>query len=116
MPNLAEQLKRDGHLLAKSPRPKKQPKRIPAMSAKRKKEAREYSKLRKAFFEGQPLCGAYWFIWPNRPTRPIATDIHHMRGRGKYYLDTLYWLPVCREAHLWIHANPKEARALGLLA
>lgn len=116
MPNLTEQLKRDGNLLAKSPRPKKQPKRIPAMSAKRKKEAAIYSKKRKAFLEAHPLCQATWLIWPNRPTRPAATDTHHVKGRlTGYYLDERTWLAVSREAHNWIHSHPTEARRLGLL-
>lgn len=112
MPNLTEQLKRDGHLLAKSPRPKKQPKRIPAMSAKRKKEAAIYSKKRKAFLAKWPACQALIAT----VCFERATDIHHMEGRLKgNYLNESTWLPVCRDCHNWIHSHPTLARTLGLL-
>ena len=97
------------------PTPKKR-KRIPAMSEKRKKDAAIYSKKRKAFLEAHPLCQATWLIWPNRPTRPIATEVHHVKRRGKHYLDESSWLAVGREAHVFIHSHPTEARRLGLLA
>lgn len=37
------------------------------------------------------------------------TDIHHMKGRGKYYMDTSTWLAVCRNCHNWIENNPQDA-------
>jgi hypothetical protein len=42
-------------------------------------------------------------------------DVHHMKRRGKYFLDTSSWLAVSRQAHDWIHSNPKEATAMGWL-
>lgn len=117
MPNLTEQLKRDGNLLTRSqPKGKAPRRRIPAMSKKRQREAREYSKKRKAFLEARPLCEATWVIWPNRPTRPASTEVHHVKRRGKFYLDESSWLAVGREAHVWLHSHPKEARRLCLLA
>lgn len=45
-----------------------------------------------------------------------ATDIHHRRGRiGSLLTDTQFFTPVCRQAHLFIHAHPSEAKALGLI-
>lgn len=124
MPNLTEQLKRDGNLLTRSqPTPKKR-KRIPAMSAKRKKEAAIYSKKRKAFLEARPYCMAFWLIVRHTKlmpmmgfygTAPASEEIHHVAKRGKNYLDESTWLAVCRWSHNWIEANKSTARKLGLL-
>lgn len=98
--------------LDRQPTPKKR-KRIPAMSAKRKKEAALYSKKRKAFLEKYPrcqVCGLFSLVhFPSE-------DVHHTKKRGKYYLDDSTWLAVCRGCHNRIHSNPKEARHLCLLA
>lgn len=45
----------------------------------------------------------------------LATDIHHKKGRGKYYLVVKYWLAVARVCHNWIGANHEEAKRLGLV-
>ena len=42
-----------------------------------------------------------------------ATDVHHMKGRGKYHLDTTTWLAVCRNCHMWIEENTVDAIELG---
>lgn len=103
-------------------------KRIPAMSAKRKGEVREYSRKRKIFLGLRPTCERWterWNVISDRGPSVIVTgtcgriadDVHHLKGRlDGNYLDDLTWLPVCRKCHDWIHAHPKEARELHLLA
>lgn len=89
-----------------------------------------YLKQRKAFLKANPCCHACWAImrqlskepdrkslmlklkWTAHPT----TDIHHIRGRGKWMLDENYWVAVCRKAHDFIHDKPEIAREAGLLA
>ncbi len=44
-----------------------------------------------------------------------ATEVHHLRGRGEYFLRTDTWLPVCSNCHHWCHDNDAEAREKGLL-
>ncbi len=44
-----------------------------------------------------------------------TTDVHHMAGRGIMTLAQATWLPVCRNCHDYIHANPQTARDLGYL-
>lgn len=67
-----------------------------------------YSKLRKKYLEDYPNC----MIYPHLK----STDIHHMRGRiGDLLCDTSWWMALSREAHSWIHDNPKEAREKGYL-
>ena len=110
--------------LARKPKGKAKRKRIPAMSAKRKGEAREYSRKRKAFLEEHPDCNVWFPAWVQGMgywAMPVcerkSTDVHHKAGRlGGNYLDETTWLPVCRACHNWIHTNPNAARALGLLA
>lgn len=69
---------------------------------------REYSKLRKQFLSEKPICRAKIHNCSIK-----ATDVHHMRGRGSYHLDTTTWLPVCRNCHMWIETNPEDAKELG---
>jgi hypothetical protein len=44
-----------------------------------------------------------------------SEDVHHVKGRGKYYLDESTWMAVCRKCHDWIHSHANSARAMGLL-
>ena len=120
--NLADWLARP----AKSIAPRK---RIPAMSAKRKKEAALYSKKRKAFLEAYPYCQAWSmimsYLWVNdqeymvkhAPSGcPRSEEIHHTRKpKQTYFLDETTWLAVSKWAHRWIEDNKSTARKLGLL-
>lgn len=45
----------------------------------------------------------------------LTEDLHHSRGRGKYYLAEDTWIPVCRAHHNWIHNNPAAAGKEGWL-
>lgn len=105
--------------------PLKRKTRLNPVSKKRAKELASYRRKRAAFLRAHPCCEAWLFIW-NRDLEfalqnplmlgvPAATDIHHVKGRGKYLNDESTWLAVSRTAHIWIHNNPSKARALGLL-
>jgi hypothetical protein len=69
---------------------------------------REYSKLRRKFLTDNSICRA-----KISKCTVVATDVHHMRGRGIYHLDVDTWLPVCRNCHTWIENNPVDAKELG---
>lgn len=79
-------------------------------SRKRQKLDQEYSTLRKDFLENRPYCEM------NIPGICLhhATDVHHKKGRGKYYLVVETWIPGCRPCHSWVEVHPKEAREMGL--
>lgn len=88
---------------------KEKPKPIPKKSAKRAKEDKTYTVLRKAFLEGK-ICQ----VNQDAP----ATEVHHTysgKDRDAHYLDVKTWLAVCPECHRWIHKFPAEARELGYL-
>lgn len=85
-------------------------KKINSVSEKRKKSNKIYSEERLKYLESHIFCKAKL---ENCTVR--ATDIHHMKGRlGELFLDTRYWLAVCRKCHTWITENPLKAIALGL--
>jgi len=128
MPNLQEQIKRDGHLLDR-PTPKQGKRgaarvRVKPVSDKRQRANREYLKRRAVFLATHPFCQAFFkiraFENPNNPPTtswPFSSEIHHTkRPKCKYLNDESTWLAVCRWSHDWIHAHPKDARALKLLA
>lgn len=80
------------------------------VSAKRKIQQKEYSPARVAFLTENEFCKArlpVCTMW--------ATEVHHMKGRiEELYLDTKFWLPVCRSCHDWIENHPNDAHDLGL--
>lgn len=87
---------------------KKPTKPISPRSSKRVKLDADYSKLRMAFLYANPMCAAHL---PGCGVQ--ATDVHHSKGRGRYYLITNTWVALCRSCHSWLEIHPKEAKALG---
>jgi len=68
----------------------------------------EYSKIRRDFLADKEICHAKLHCCTLK-----TTDVHHMKGRGKYLLDTSTWLPVCRKCHMYIETHTEEAKELG---
>ncbi len=117
--------------------PLKRTKRLSPVSKKRRKESAIYLKKRAAFLEAHPFCevwlqnngielvdvpdgldGTFSIISDGKTkTAPRSTEVHHTAGRtGENYLDESTWMAVSRQAHEWLHAHPREARAKGWLA
>jgi len=112
--------------------PIKRKKRLNPVSKKRKKVNKEYMELRDAYLASHPYC-EWWlaehgitmeqaivrngFVKVNGRVQsvPLATEIHHRRGRGKYLLDASTWIAVSSEGHRAIHNYPQEAYAKGYL-
>jgi hypothetical protein len=90
--------------------PKFEPKSraLPSKSPKRGALDQLYTKLRKEFLESNPHCKAHLVGCTGH-----STDVHHMKGRGKHYLERATWLSVCRSCHDWIEKHPIEAKDLG---
>lgn len=77
-------------------------------SSKKAKEDTVYTKLRRDYLTINPICQA-----KIPGCTGVATDIHHKKGRGQYYLITTTWMSACRQCHEWIETNPAEAKDLG---
>lgn len=85
---------------------RKKQKKIAPVSDKRLRQLAEYRKLRIEFLKDK-VCPI---------TKERATEVHHMNGReGERLNDISYFLGVSRYGHMWIHANPEEARLRGWL-
>jgi len=82
---------------------------IPSRSPKRKKEEVLYLTMREVFLKQHPFC----MMSITGICTVNATDIQHKKGRGKYYLDTRYWISGCRACHGYVTDHPKEAIELG---
>lgn len=109
-----------------NPKPRKGLRQV---SARRKRELKEYSERREAFLARPEnrwcpvwavLVAAISSSEGRRVTRKLlqerTTDVHHMAGRyGKLLNDERHWMAVSRIGHKWIHDNPNEARKLGWL-
>lgn len=90
-------------------KPPRQRTPIKKFSDKTRKLIAKYTDLRAIFLKDHPLCQANL-----TSCTKIATDVHHMKGRGKFLLDVLTWLSVCRNCHHWIEEHPEEAKQLNL--
>ena len=89
-------------------RPLKANKPIRRVSARRAKENKTYTVVRKQYIIEHPKCE----VCLHAP----ACDIHHRRGRWKSRLnDTEWWLAICRPCHDRNHGNPAWAYEKGLL-
>lgn len=81
--------------------------KLNAKSDKRKQQEKEYSKLRLAYLTLNKQCAVYPHL--------AATEVHHIKGRNRFYLDVSTWLAVSREGHEFIHNNVAIAREKGWL-
>tara|TARA_B100001093_G_scaffold504253_1_gene559790 strand:- start:25 stop:312 length:288 start_codon:yes stop_codon:yes gene_type:complete len=77
------------------------------VSKARREASKIYLTLRQSFLADLPLCEVC--------EKEKSTDVHHKKGRGKYYLDVDTWLSVCRKCHDRIHVNPSWARENGFI-
>lgn len=90
------------------PAPKK---RMPKVTPKRAKRLGFYRILRKGFLGANQDCQAKFACCSGR-----ASQVHHKASRvGDKLNDTRDFLAICAPCHLYLHAHPKQARALGLL-
>jgi hypothetical protein len=79
--------------------------RIPKESDKRKKEHTLYTVSRLQYLKDHPMCKMNIpFLCTSK-----ATEIQHLKGRGKYYLDTRFWMPACHACHTYATDHPAEA-------
>ena len=66
-----------------------------------------------------PLCEVGAPGTSCREKARLATQIHHLKGRGRrkhephLLIDTAFFRGVCDECHDWIHHHPTEARREG---
>jgi hypothetical protein len=101
-------------LLAKRPILKKDAfKKIKTVSGKKKAEDIIYSKLRKDFLDKPENSTCRAKLPGCLGVFKQDLTVHHMKGRGKYYLDTSTWIPLCLSCHEWVETHPKEAREMG---
>lgn len=83
------------------------------VSKSQRRRLKEYYEVRNAFLRDNPAC----LICVVRGLKPApATEVHHRFGRNASLLsDVRGFVANCRSCRDWPHANPKEARELGLL-
>jgi hypothetical protein len=83
------------------------------VSLQRKSELQAYYQARQGYLEKNPWCEA---LIGEANCSIRAGEIHHLRGRENEKLnDEKYFLPICRNCHVWIHDHPNKAREMGLL-
>lgn len=87
-------------------------KRMPRMSARRKRERVIYERTKKAFLDANDLCWCCARIVPRK-----RRELHHRKGRsGTLYLDVKYFMMLCGPCHRRVHNKPAWAIKHGLLA
>lgn len=84
------------------------------VSKKRAVENREYAKVRAVYLLEHPLCAGCKLRGQRQYT---ATQIHHVKGRtGRLLIDSRHFMGLCEDCHSFVHASPRRARELGMLA
>lgn len=94
--------------------------RLAARSPKRRREEPIYRRLRLAFLRAHPWCELGARIAPVVPGwlcrgQRRANQVHHRRGRGRWYLVVEFWSASCAECHRFVTENGKTAEGLGLV-
>jgi hypothetical protein len=92
----------------------KQSKALKPVSDKRKPLDQLYSKLRKEFLELPENFSCRAKLPGCMRTTGQDLTIHHTKGRGKYYLQTDTWIPLCLACHHWVEEHPLMAKELML--
>jgi hypothetical protein len=92
-------------------KPVKKNYRIRPYSKKRQKTNRHYNERAEIFRKANPYCK---IIAPGGCTR-LTQGVHHKRGRGKYLLDELTWLPACNYCNGYVDTHPEWATAMGFV-
>jgi len=83
--------------------------KLKPVADKKQVEDSVYFQLRIEFLTTHPTCEARL---PGCQCH--ATEVHHKKGRGVFYLVVSTWLAVCWKCHQWITEHSKEAIELGL--
>lgn len=78
------------------------------VSDRRKEESKEYLRKRLDFLLVHERCQI------ENCTNP-STQIHHARGRYRFYLDESTWFACCAKCHSYIEVNREWAREKGYL-
>lgn len=108
---------RSKHPKAWCPQEREKPKPKAALrreSDTRAREKRRYYKLQAEFLETHVVCGICLARGEEKPR--MATEVHHLRGRGRLLCDTRFFVSSCFECREWPHKHPSQARELGILA
>lgn len=92
----------------------KQSKALKPVSDKRKPLDQLYSKLRKEFLNLPENFSCRAKLQGCLNVTGQELTIHHTKGRGKYYLDSTTWIPLCLTCHRWVEEHPREAKELML--
>jgi len=73
-----------------------------------------YSKMRKEFLEKpeNATCRAKLPVCQGGFKQQLT--VHHTKGRGRYYLDTTTWVPLCMACHRWVEEHHAEAKDMFL--
>lgn len=102
--------KKKVYYLQRTPIKKNKAYRIPKRSLTKKEEDAIYFPLRDKFLIEHPKCEC-----GREGCFRDSTDVHHTKGRGKYYLDVSTWKALNRICHIWVNENTEEAIKLGLI-
>lgn len=91
--------------------PKYATKEIKKVSTKQQKLNAAYMVLRNAFMKNHKACEAN-LIELAGCTRK-ATECHHSKGRGQYFLDDTTYIALCHNCHVFIENSPEWAKNKG---
>lgn len=86
--------------------------RVAAFAPGRRKQDKEYERVRTQFMLEHPRCQAFG---PAGQCMQPSTECHHRRLRGRFYTDSSTFAALCSFHHTLTHSHPLWGRATGLL-
>jgi len=87
---------------------KKKACKIKAVSGKREVINQHYRRLRIPFLKERRVCEI-----KSPECMGAATEVHHIKGRGKYLLEVSTWKASCRACNGYVEKHDKWARENG---
>ena len=89
-------------------------KALKIVSDKRKPLDQLYSKMRKEFLDKPENSTCRAKLQGCLGSMNQNLTIHHTKGRGRYYLDSTTWVPLCMSCHRWVEEHPADAKEMFL--
>jgi hypothetical protein len=90
----------------------KRRKRLPRFSKLGKLKHDVYTAQARKFLKEHPRCQ---LAINGVPCRRRSSQVHHVRGRGKWHTDPRYFMAICAYCHRWVHTNPATALRIGAI-
>lgn len=84
------------------------------VSKRKAPERALYAKEARAFVEAAREARQYCPVAVEALNQKLLpTEVHHVKGRGRFLRDQSTWMALSRAGHVWVHENVRLAKERG---